>query len=163
MTHPVKLEACSKQKWTANEKALKNLICFSCGSVKRTSYMGMVLEEEHGEQDETWVRPSKTNNFTEVLNGSLVLGELIVLRDEIFPVMCSLSIEDSDVSISSAIFYDDKQNEYYAVEDMVKSMAFPLRFLIHLTINGEPRALKFTANKVDVYKNDIKMNISERY
>jgi len=122
-----------------------------------------VLDEEHGEQDETWVKPSKTKNFTEELNGSLVLGELITLRDEIFPVMCSLSIEDSDVSISSAIFYDDKQNEYYAVEDMVKSIAFPLRFLIHLTINGEPRALKFTANKVDVYKNDIKMNVCERY
>lgn len=33
-------------------------------------------EEENEERDETWVKPTTTTNFTEELNGSIILGEL---------------------------------------------------------------------------------------
>ena len=54
-------------------------------------------DEQNEEQDETWVRPSETNNFTEELNGSVVSGELATNDGEKFPMMCSLDIEDEEV------------------------------------------------------------------
>jgi len=117
-------------------------------------------EEENEEQDETWVRTSETKNFTEELNGSIVLGELTTNNGDKFPMMCGLDIEDDEVSISSVVFYNDKQDEYYALEDMVKKIDLPLTINIGLTINGEPQSLKFTANKVDIYKNNIKTNLN---
>ncbi|EOO39888.1 hypothetical protein IKK_02111 [Bacillus mycoides] len=36
----------------------------------------------------------------------------------------------------------------------------PLSLNINLTINGEPRFLKFSADKVDIYKNTIKTNLN---
>lgn len=41
-------------------------------------------EEENEDQDETWVRPSETKNFTEELNGSIVSGELSTNDGESF-------------------------------------------------------------------------------
>ncbi|RKL65701.1 hypothetical protein CR203_18750 [Salipaludibacillus neizhouensis] len=117
-------------------------------------------EEENEEQDETWVRPSETKNFTEELNGSIVLGELTTNNGDKFPMMCSLDIEDDEVSISSVVFYSDKQDEYYALEDMVKKIDLPLSINISLTINGKSQSLRFSANKVDIYKNDIKTNLN---
>ncbi|MFC0472327.1 hypothetical protein ACFFHM_17985 [Halalkalibacter kiskunsagensis] len=119
-----------------------------------------VDEEENEEQDETWVRPSETHNFTEELNGSIVLGELATNNGEKFPMMCSLDVEDEEVSVSSVVFYNDKQDEYYALEDMVKKIGLPLSINISLTINGKSQSLKFTANKVNIYKNDIKTNLN---
>lgn len=77
-------------------------------------------EEENEEQDETWVKPSEQRNFTEELNGSIVLGELNINNGDRFPMMCSLDIEEDEASISSVVYYHDKQDEYVALEDMVK-------------------------------------------
>ncbi|MBT2638605.1 hypothetical protein [Bacillus sp. ISL-39] len=117
-------------------------------------------EEENVEQDETWVRPAETKNFTEELNGSIVLGELAINNGDKYPMMCNLDIEDEEVIISSVVFYNDKQDEYYALEDMIKKIDFPLSIHIGLTINGKSQSLKFAANKVDIYKNDIKTNLN---
>jgi hypothetical protein len=35
-------------------------------------------------------------------------------------MMRSLDIEDDEALISSVVFYHDKQDEYYALEDMIK-------------------------------------------
>lgn len=77
-------------------------------------------EEKNEEQDESWVRPSETKNFTEELNGSIVSEELTTNNDDKYPMMGNLDIEGDEVSISSIIYYNDKQDEYYALEDMVK-------------------------------------------
>lgn len=117
-------------------------------------------EEEDEEQDETWVKPAETKNFTEELNGSIVLGELITNNGDKYPMMCNLDIEDDEVSISSVVFYNNKQDEYYALEDMIKKIDLPLSINISITINGRLQSLKFTANKVDIYKNIIKTNLN---
>ncbi|MBJ8106089.1 MULTISPECIES: hypothetical protein [Bacillus cereus group] len=117
-------------------------------------------EEEYEECDETWVKPVETINFTEELNGSIVLGELIIHNDEKFPMMCSIDIENNAVLISSVVFYNQKENEYIAIEDVVKKVEMPISINIYLTINGEPRFLKFSANKIDIYKNTIKTNLN---
>jgi hypothetical protein len=77
-------------------------------------------EEENEEKDETWVKPSETKNFTEELNGSVVLGELTTNNGVKFPMMCSLDIEDDEVLISSIVFYNYKEDESFLLEDMVK-------------------------------------------
>ncbi|MGE6399784.1 hypothetical protein [Bacillus cereus] len=117
-------------------------------------------EEENVECDETWVKPVETINFTEELNGSIVLGELIIYNDEKFPMMCSIDIENNEVLISSIVFYNEKEDEYIAIEDVVKTVEMPLSLNINLTINGEPRFLKFSADKIDIYKNIIKTNLN---
>lgn len=117
-------------------------------------------EEEYEEQDETWVRPSVQRNFTEELNGSIVLGELNTNNGDKFPMMCSLDIEEDEASISSVVYYNDKQDEYFALEDMIKKIDLPISFNIDLIINGELQSLKFTADKVSIYKNDIKTNLN---
>jgi hypothetical protein len=116
-------------------------------------------EEENEDQDETWVRPSETNNFTEELNGSVVSGELSTNDGEKFPIMCNLDIEDDEVFISSVVFYNKKDNEYYALEEVVKKIQLPLSINIGLKINGKNQLLNFTANKVDIYKNNIRTSL----
>ncbi len=116
-------------------------------------------EEENEEQDETWVRPSKTSNFTEELNGSIVLGELTTNNGDIFPVMCSLDIEHDEISICSVVFYKEKQDEYYSLKDMASKIDLPLFVNIDITINEESRSLKFKANKVDIYRDEIKTDL----
>ncbi|PAE39014.1 hypothetical protein [Bacillus sp. 7884-1] len=116
-------------------------------------------EEENEDQDETWVRPSETNNFTEELNGSIVSGKLSTIDGDKFPMMCSLDIEDDEVIISSVVFYNKKEDEYYALEEVVKKIILPLSINIGLKINGKNKSLEFTANKVDIYKNDIRTNL----
>ena len=116
-------------------------------------------QEENKDQDETWVRPSETNNFTEELNGSIVSGELTTNNGDKFPVMCGLDIEDNEVIISSVVFYNKKEDEYYALEEVVKNIQLPLSINIGLKINGKNKSLNFIANRVDIYKNDIRTNL----
>ncbi|TKI83844.1 hypothetical protein [Bacillus mycoides] len=116
-------------------------------------------EEENEEYDETWVKPVETINFTEELNGSIVLGELIIHNDEKFPMMCSIDIENNEVLISSIFFYNEKENEYIAIEDVVKKIEMPISININITINRIPRFLKFSADKIYIYKNIIKTNL----
>ncbi|MGE8057609.1 hypothetical protein ACQKOD_27835 [Bacillus mycoides] len=117
-------------------------------------------EEENEECDETWVKPVETINFTEELNGSIVLGELIIHNDEKFPMMCSIDIENNEVLISSIVFYNEKEDEYIAIEDVVKKIEMLISININITINGIPRFLKFSADKIDIYKNIIKTNLN---
>ncbi|MEW9182075.1 hypothetical protein AB2553_16955 [Bacillus mycoides] len=114
-------------------------------------------EEENEEYDETWVKPVETINFTEELNGSIVLGELIIHNDEKFPMMCS--IENNEVLISSIVFYNEKENEYIAIEDVVKKIEMLISININIKINRIPRFLKFSADKIYIYKNIIKTNL----
>ncbi|PSL41053.1 hypothetical protein B0H99_103187 [Planomicrobium soli] len=115
--------------------------------------------EENEEQDETWVRPAETKDFTVELNGSIVLGEAKINNEEPFPIMCSVDMENATVSISSIILYDKEQDEYHAIEDRVKEINFPLLITISLQINEQIRFLNFTANKVDIYKNHLTTNL----
>jgi uncharacterized protein YpmS len=117
-------------------------------------------EETIDFQDETWVKPAKTKNFTEELNGSIVLGELTTNNGDIIPMMCSLDIGDEEVAISSVVCYNGKQDEYYALEDIVLKIDLPLSINISLTINGKSQSLKFSINKVDIYKNKIRTNFN---
>ncbi|AZV43101.1 hypothetical protein [Peribacillus asahii] len=116
-------------------------------------------EEENEDQDETWVRPSETKNFTEELNGSIVSGELSTNDGEKFPMMCSLDIEDDELFISSVVFYNKRDDEYYALEEVVKKIQLPLSINISLKINGKNQLLNFAANKVDIYKNNIRTSL----
>jgi hypothetical protein len=119
----------------------------------------VIDEEENEDQDETWVRPSETNNFTEELNGSIVSGELSTNDGEKFPMMCSIDIEDDELFISSVVFYNKREDEYYALEEVVKKIQLPLSINISLKINGKNQLLNFTANKVDIYKNIIRTSL----
>ncbi|WP_242252929.1 hypothetical protein [Bacillus cereus group sp. BfR-BA-01379] len=116
-------------------------------------------EEENKEYDETWVKPALTTNFTEELNGSIVLGELLLHNGEKFPMICEMDIENDEVLIRSVVYYTEKEGEYIAIEDVVKKLDLPLTIHINLTINGEHKTLIFSANKVDIYKNTIKTNL----
>ncbi|HDR7719539.1 hypothetical protein VSY18_12070 [Bacillus albus] len=116
-------------------------------------------EEENEEYDETWVKPAATTNFTEELNGSIVLGELLLHNDEKFPMMCEIDIEHEEVLIRSVVYYNETEDEYIALEDVVKKLKLPVTIHIILTINEEPKTLIFPANKVDIYKNTIKTNL----
>ncbi|MCM3735647.1 hypothetical protein M3215_07395 [Bacillus cytotoxicus] len=86
-------------------------------------------------------------------------GELTTNNSDKFPMMCSLDIDNGEVLISSFVFYNNREDEYYALEDVVKKIVLPLSINIGLTINGEPQSLKFTAKKVNIYKNDIKTSL----
>ncbi|KAB2451892.1 hypothetical protein F8160_03405 [Bacillus sp. CH126_4D] len=116
-------------------------------------------EEENEEYDETWVKPGTTTNFTEELNGSIVLGELLLHNDEKFPMMCEIDIENEEVLIRSVVYYNETDDEYVAIEDVVKKLELPVTIHINLTINKEHKTLIFSANKVDIYKNSIKTNL----
>jgi hypothetical protein len=75
-------------------------------------------------------------------------------------MMCSLDIDNNEVIISSIVFYNEIEDEYSALEDVVKKLELPISINIGLTINGKPKSLMFSANKVDIYKNDIKTNLN---
>lgn len=79
-------------------------------------------EEENEEHDETWVKPATTTNFTEELNGSIVLGELFLHNGEKFPMMCKIDIEGNEAVIRSVVYYNETENEYIAIEDIVKTV-----------------------------------------
>ncbi|WP_420912378.1 hypothetical protein [Mesobacillus campisalis] len=116
----------------------------------------LALEEEALEfQDETWVKPAKTNNFTKELNGSFVLGELMTNDAIKFPMICNIEMIKEEVVISSVMLYEEREKQYYALEDKLKTIDFPLSFNISLMIYGDNKSLKFIAEKVDVYKNEI--------
>ena len=116
-------------------------------------------DEQNEEQDETWVRPSEINNFTEELNGSVVSGELETNDGEKFPMMCSLDIEDEEVFISSVVFYNKTEDEYYALEEVVEKLHLPLSLNLCIKINETTQSVNFTANKVDIYKNNIRTRL----
>lgn len=127
---------------------------------KRSPIWEWALEEEENEdQDETWVRPAETQNFTEELNGSIVLGEMTTNIGVKFPMMCSLNLEEDEAVISSVVFYYDKEDDYHALEDWVNNIALPLLIKIEIIINGEQRTLMFIANKVDIYKKNIRTKV----
>ncbi|WP_231687700.1 hypothetical protein [Bacillus sp. CHD6a] len=39
------------------------------------------------------------------------------MNDDKFPMRCSLDIDEDKASISSVVYYYDKQDEYYALDD----------------------------------------------
>ncbi|HHT7236743.1 MULTISPECIES: hypothetical protein [Bacillus cereus group] len=117
-------------------------------------------EEKNEEHDETWVKPTTITNFTEELHGSIVLGELLLNNGEKFPMMCEIDIETDEVLISSVVYYNVTEDEYIAIEDVVKKVKIPLSIIINLTVNEESKILRFTAHKVDIYKNSIKTNLN---
>ncbi|AZQ47761.1 hypothetical protein ACJTM1_10525 [Bacillus sp. GX] len=125
--------------------------------LKQNPIWEWAIDEE--EYDETWVKPAATTNFTEELNGSIVLGELLLHNDEKFPMMCEIDIEHEEVLIRSVVYYNETEDEYIALEDVVKKLKLPVTIHIILTINEEPKTLIFPANKVDIYKNTIKTNL----
>jgi predicted metal-binding protein len=88
-----------------------------------------------------------------------VSGELSTNDGEKFPMMCNLEIEDDAIFISSVVFYKQRENEYCALEEVVKKIQLPLSINIGLKINGKNQSLNFTANKVDIYKNNIRTNL----
>ena len=81
-------------------------------------------EEENEEHDETWVKPTTTTNFTEELNGSIILGELRLNHGEKFPMMCEISIENDEALISSVVYYNETEDEYIAIADVVKTLNY---------------------------------------
>lgn len=116
-------------------------------------------DEQNEEQDETWVRPSETNNFTEELNGSVVSGKLETNDGEKFPMMCSLDIEEEEVFISSVVFYNKTEDKYYALEEVVEKFQLPLSLNLCMKIYETTQSVNFTANKVDIYKNNIRTSL----
>ncbi|MBT2578102.1 hypothetical protein J7E43_11875 [Bacillus sp. ISL-8] len=74
-------------------------------------------------------------------------------------MMCSIDIENNEVLISSIVFYNEKENEYIAIEDVVKKIEMQISINNNITINGIPRFLKFSADKIYIYKNIIKTNL----
>ncbi|MFP7486261.1 hypothetical protein SFC65_19045 [Priestia filamentosa] len=114
-----------------------------------------IEEERNVFQDETWVTPAKTTNFTEELNGSVVLGELTISDGEIFPAMFNLDLYTKEAIISSIVFYNEELNEYCALEDFVKELHFPLSVKLVLTIYNQKEELLFEVNRSDIYKNQI--------
>lgn len=101
-----------------------------------------------------------TTNFTEELNGSIVLGELFLHNAEKFPMMCEIDIEGDEAVIRSVVYYKEAKNEYIAIEDIVKTVEMPLSIIINLTIHAESKTLRFTVHKVDIYKNSITTNFN---
>ena len=116
------------------------------------------LENEDG-QNETWIKPANTSNFTEELNGSIVLGKLTLNNGESFPIMCEMELMEKEVLISTIVLYNNVDNEYFALQDRVKNLEMPLSIAISIDINGKARDLSFTVDKVSVYKNNIRTHI----
>ncbi|WP_235190171.1 hypothetical protein [Bacillus gaemokensis] len=71
-----------------------------------------------------------------------------------------LKLEGNEVIISSVIFYNEREQEYYAIEDMIKEIKLPISLKIKLSIRGTYKTLLFYANEIDIYKNNIKTNLS---
>lgn len=117
------------------------------------------LEDEDSAEDETWVEPNKDRNFTEEVNGSLVLANVTIEGEGNFPAMCNLEIEGSRAVISSIVYYKEEDDEYIHVEDVVRSIKLPLTINIELKINGTNKELVFLASKIDIFKNQITTNI----
>lgn len=90
--------------------------------LKQNPIWEWAIDEE--EYDETWVKPAATTNFTEELNGSIVLGELLLHNDEKFPMMCEIDIEHEEVLIRSVVYYNETEDEYIALEDVVKNLNY---------------------------------------
>jgi len=131
----------------------------SIKDLKKYPIWEWTLENEDSAEDETWVEPNKDRNFTEEINGSLVLANVAIRGEGNFPAMCNLEIEGSRAVISSIVYYKEEDDEYIHVEDVVRSIKLPLTINIELNINGTNKELVFLANKVDVYKNQITTDI----
>lgn len=117
-------------------------------------------DSEGGEErDETWVEPVETDNFTEDLNGSIVLGEANINDEKPIPIMCSIDVERTEATISSIIFYDEERADYYTIEDRIKQIDFPLSITIKLRVNGAKRKLTFNASKISLYRNNVTTNL----
>jgi hypothetical protein len=79
-------------------------------------------EEENEAQDETWVTPAATDNFTSDLNRSIVLGTIYINANQTMPIMCSLDVTTHEVSIDSVIVY--KKEGDAAFQQMIKQGHF---------------------------------------
>lgn len=75
-------------------------------------------------------------------------------------MMCEIDIENNEAVIRSVVYYNEAENEYIAIEDIVKTVEMPLSIIINLTIHVESKTLRFTAHKVDIYKNSITTNLN---
>ncbi len=75
-------------------------------------------------------------------------------------MMCEIDIENNETVIRSVVYYNEAENEYIAIEDIVKTVEMPLSIIINLTINAESKTLRFAAHKVDIYKNSITTNLN---
>ncbi|EEM96396.1 hypothetical protein bthur0013_23340 [Bacillus thuringiensis IBL 200] len=75
-------------------------------------------------------------------------------------MMCEIDIENNETVIRSVVYYNEAENEYIAIEDIVKTVEVPLSIIINLTINAESKTLRFAAHKVDIYKNSITTNLN---
>ncbi|EOO27187.1 hypothetical protein ICM_01645 [Bacillus cereus BAG1X2-3] len=75
-------------------------------------------------------------------------------------MMCEIDIEGDEAVIRSVVYYKKAKNEYIAIEDIVKTVEMPLSIIINLTIHAESKTLRFTAHKVDIYKNSITTNLN---
>ncbi|MGF9891376.1 hypothetical protein ABEX78_22195 [Priestia megaterium] len=115
--------------------------------------------ENEDKQDETWIKPANTSNFTEELNGSIVLGELMLNNEESFPMMCEMELLEKEVLIGTIILYNNVEDNYFSLQDIVKNLNMPLSIAISIDINGKARDLSFTVDKVSVYKNNIRTHI----
>ncbi len=74
-------------------------------------------------------------------------------------MMCSLDIEDEEVFISSVVFLYKTEDEYYALEEVVEKLHLPLSLNLCIKINETTQSVNFTANKVDIYKNNIRTRL----
>lgn len=115
--------------------------------------------ENEDSQNENFVKPANTSNFTEELNGSIVLGELTINNRESFPMMCEMELLEKEVLIGTIILYNNVEDEYSALQDRGKNLNMPLSIAISIDINGKPRDLSFAVDKASVYKNNIRTYI----
>lgn len=74
--------------------------------------------------------------------------------------MFEIDIENNEAVIRSVVYYNEAENEYIAIEDIVKMVEMPLSIIINLTIHAESKTLRFTAHKVDICKSSITTNLN---
>ncbi|MGP6149601.1 hypothetical protein [Priestia flexa] len=70
------------------------------------------------------------------------------------PIMCIL-----DVTIDSIVVYKEEGDNYLGLEDMVHELAFPITVNIEMNLSKQFKVLRFTVNKIDVYRNQIKTSL----
>ncbi|QJX80159.1 hypothetical protein [Priestia megaterium] len=138
--------------------AAKPIDKLTIDDLKRHPIWEWDLENEDS-QNETYVKPTNTSNFTEELNGSIVLGKLTLNNGESYPIMCEMELLEKEVLIGTIILYNNVEDNYFALQDIVKNLNMPLSIAISIDINGKARDLSFTVDKVSVYKNNIRTHI----
>ena len=54
-------------------------------------------------------------------------------------MMFEIDIENNEAVIRSVVYYNEAENEYIAIEDIVKMVEMPLSIIINLTIHAESK------------------------